>query len=289
MLLASVCFAGMGLCVKLVADAIPVAEIVFFRSLIATAIAAAFGWRDGRRLLGVHRRLLLTRGIVGLASMFAYFYALSSLKLGDAVLLTYLSPLVVAAMSPYVLGERAPPAVWLALAIGFAGVGVVAQPTGGWFRFADGAGGPSDALPPHGVAAGLASAILAASAYVSVKVLSRTDGPATIVLWFSASATVVSGIACLWQFVVPDAAQLAGLAGVGVLAALAQLLMTRAYAVAAAAEVSVYAFATPVIAYLLGHAVLREPPGWRGTVGAALLALAGLTTTLAVRARSPRR
>lgn len=266
MLCASLCFALMGLCVKAVAGTIPVGEVVFFRSLIATAIAAAWGWNEGRALLGVNRRMLLTRGLIGLASMFAYFYAISLLKLGDAVLLTYLSPLFVASMSPFVLGERAPRAVWLALAIGFAGVWVVAEPGG--------------ALPPRGVAAGLASSLLAAGAYVSVKFLSRTDGTATIVLWFSVSATVVSGATCFVWWVTPDGYQLAWLAGVGVFAALAQLFMTRAYAVARAAEVSVYAYATPVLAYVFGHLVLREAPGWRGFVGTSLLVVAGLTATL---------
>ena len=283
MLAASLCFALMGVCVKFVATpprgafpAIPVGEIVFWRSGIATIVALAAGWPQRSRLGGVSRRMLVTRSLVGLASMYAYFFAISRLKLGDAVLLTYLSPLVVACMAPFVLGEKAPWTVWLALAVGFAGVWVVEDPTG--------------ELAGIGVLAGLASAFLAAGAYVSVKLLSRTDSAFTIVLWFSAIATIVSGVqvAIEGSWVTPDPRALGALAGVGVFAAGAQLMMTRAYTVSAAARVSVFGYATPVIAYVLGQIVLAEAIGWRGAVGCSLLVVAGaLATFLSSEAPTP--
>lgn len=275
MLGAALCFALMGLCVKFVSTppngafpAIPVGEIVLWRSGIATMVALAVGWPDRKKLGGVSRRMLVTRSLVGLASMYAYFFAISQLKLGDAVLITYLSPLIVASMAPFVLGEKAPWTVWLALGVGFAGVAVVEDPSG-------------DLVPGLGMLAGIASAFLAAGAYVSVKLLSRTDSTSTIVLWFSGIATVVSGVqvAATGVWVTPAAPALAALAGVGVFAALAQLMMTRAYSVAAAARVSVFGYATPVIAYILGQAILAEAIGWRGAAGCGLLVLAGVLAT----------
>ena len=282
MLGASLCFALMGACVKYVSSPpaggfapIPVAEVVFWRSAIATLVAAVVAWPERRRLVGVARGMLVTRSLVGLASMYAYFFAISRLKLGDAVLLTHLSPLIVAAMSPFVLGERATRAVWVALAIGFTGVWVVEDPSG--------------ELAGAGLIAGLASAVFAASAYVSVKVLSRTDTPATIVLWFSAIGALVSGghVLLAGSWVTPAPSALAALAGVGILAALAQLLMTRAYSVSAAARVAVFAYATPVIAYVLGQTLLAEPIGWRGALGCALLVTAGAVATFLSSDRPP--
>ena len=288
MLGASLSFALMGLCVKFVATpprgefaAIPVGEIVLWRSGIATLIALAVGWPQRRRLAGVAKRMLVTRSLVGLASMYAYFFAISVLKLGDAVLLTYLSPLLVACLAPFVLGEKAPWTVWLALAVGFAGVWVVEQGAT--------AGGGSGELVGIGVLAGLASAFLAASAYVSVKLLSRTDSAFTIVLWFSAIATVVSGVQVAVQgvWVTPSPRAIVALAGVGIFATVAQLMMTRAYSVSAAARVSVFGYATPVIAYVLGQVILAEAIGWRGALGCALLVLAGALATF-LSAEAPR-
>ena len=274
MLGASLCFALMGLCVKFVTTppggafpSIPVAEIVFWRSGIATLVALAVGWPERGKLGGVSRRMLVTRSLVGLASMYAYFFAISRLKLGDAVLLTYLSPLLVATMAPFVLREKASKAVWLALGVGFAGVAVVEEPSG--------------FVANLGLLAGLASAFLAASAYISVKVLSRTDTTSTIVLWFSGIATVVSGIHVIagGSWVTPVLPAFVALVGLGLFAALAQLMMTRAYSVSAAARVSVFGYATPVIAYVLGQAILAEPIGWRGAIGCGLLVVAGALVT----------
>ena len=275
MLVASGSFALMGACVKYVVSppggaftAIPVGEVVFFRSVFVLLIAFGAGWHERGRLVGVAHWMLVTRAVVGLASMYAYFFAVSALKLGDAVLLNYLSPLIVAAMAPWVLGERAPRAVWLALAIGFAGVWVVEDPSGD--------------LPRAGLVAGLASAVLAASAYVSVKVLSRTDSSTTIVLWFSVIAAAVSGaqVVAQGEWVTPSKEAFGALVGVGVFAGLAQILMTMAYARSDAARVSVFAYATPIFAYILGQAVLAEPIGWRGATGCALLATAGVLATI---------
>lgn len=275
MLVASGSFALMGVCIKYVVTPpdgafapIPVGEVVFFRSVFVMLIALAVGWRQRERLLGVAHWMLITRALAGLASMYAYFLAISWLKLGDAVLLNYLSPLLVAAMSPWVLGARAPRAVWLALAIGFAGVWVVADPAG--------------ELSRAGLIAGLASAVLAASAYLSVKVLSRTDSSITIVIWFSVIGAVLSALqlSLQGQWVTPSKEAFGALAGVGVFAGLAQIMMTMAYARSDAARVSVFAYATPIFAYVLGQAVLGEAIGWRGAIGCALLATAGLLATL---------
>src|SRR3954466_1040154 len=116
MLGASASFALMALFVKRVSHEIPEGEVVLFRSVMVLAISAALALRRWRALAGVARGTLLVRGLIGCASMFAYFYAIHHLKLGDAVLLTYLSPLFVSLMAPWFLRERVPKAVWLALA-----------------------------------------------------------------------------------------------------------------------------------------------------------------------------
>lgn len=259
---ASTFFALMALAAKQVSDTIPVAEVVLYRSAIVTLFALAAGWRRGRALLGTNRRVLVARGVLGMTSMFLYFYAIATIRLGDAVLIQYLSPLIVAIMSARLLAERGSRTLWSALALGLLAVALVAQPQG--------------SASPRGIAAALASAFLSAGAYVSVRALSRTDSPETIVLWFSAMATVVAGVATIPVFVAPRGRVLAALIATGVCAAIAQLLMTRAYAVAEASRVSIYGYATPVIAYLLGQLVLREPPGWRGVTGTALVVAAGL-------------
>jgi drug/metabolite transporter (DMT)-like permease len=266
MLSASLFFALMAVCVKTASKQAPVGEVVFFRSAVTMAIAILFA--RGRRgaLAGVNRRMLITRGLLGTGSMFGYFLAIQLLKLGDATLLQYLSPLFVALMAPLVLGERSTRVIWLALALGFAGVWVVEKPGGA-------------AVPALGIAAALSGAVFSAAAYVSVKRLAQTDETATIVLWFSAVGTVVSAVTAVHGWTDPDLRGWLGLVGAGVTGAIAQILMTRAYAVGGAAQVAVYSYATPVMAYALGQLLLGESPGWQGAAGAGLMVLAGIVAS----------
>ncbi len=266
MVASSICFAFMGLYVKKVSAAVPVAEVMLVRSVIVGAIAAAIGARDPRALLGRNRRLLFTRSLLGVASMWSYFFAISRLRLGDAVLLQYLAPVFVTLMAPLALHEKASRLQWPALLLGIAGVAVVARPSGGVERL--------------GIAAALASAVLSAGAYVSVRHLARSDGSETIVLWFSALAAAMTGVAAVPVWVTPTPPLARQLCAVGLFAGMAQVLMTRAYAAGQAARVSIYGYATPVMAYLLGQVALHERAGWRGAIGTMLVASAGVLVSL---------
>ena len=262
MLGASLGFAVMGVLVKSVAPVVPPGEIVFWRSAVMAVAVLGVVWRSGVSVRPSNLPMLAVRGLVGIASMAFYFHALARLPLGDAVLLTYLSPLIVAGLAPFTVGERATPRVWLALCIGLVGVGFVV--------------GPAWRADPLGVAFALLGAWCAAGAYLSVKVLTRTDGPISIVWWFSIVGTLASSVS-----LVDGVTPFGGGTGlvllvIGVLGALAQGCLTEAYASAPAAQVSVYAYATPVFAYVFGL-VMGEVPRWSSLAGAALVVLAGVT------------
>jgi drug/metabolite transporter (DMT)-like permease len=262
MLLASLGFAGMGGLVKFVANhGVPAAQIVVWRSAITAVCVGIWAWRDGVSLRPVNPRMHLVRGLVGVGSMGFYFTAIGRLPLGDAVLLTYLSPLLVAAMSPWVAGERPSRRVWAALGVGVLGVAAVV--------------GPAGSTDPIGVGCALLAAFFAADAYLAIRVLSRTDHPLTIVFWFSVIGTIGGSLSFLLGVVPLHPPELLGLVGVGLLGTLAQWALTQAYASAPAAQVSVYAYATPVLAYGVGLATLGEVPHGSSVLGAAVVVLAG--------------
>lgn len=265
MLVAAAGFASMGVLVKAISDRVDAGEIVFWRGLVSLVPALLIAWWTGARLGGVNRRMHLVRGVVGVASMIAYFSAIHRLPVGDAVLLTYLSPLFVASFSRRVLGERPPQRVWISLGVGLLGVAVVVGPEGG--------------LDPVGVGLGLLAAVLAAAAYVSVALLTRTDDTPTIVAWFSATSVVVTSGSFLDGYTAPVGSIGAALLAIGAIGFAAQYALTRAYATTEAARVAVVAYATPVIAYVLGLAALGEVPPWTSIVGAGLVVAAGVAAS----------
>lgn len=261
MIAASFGFALLGTVVKVVARAVPPAEIVVWRSAFTAVFLFLAARGSLQALRPVNTLMHLVRGTLGVGSMVLYFTALERLRLGDAVLLTYLSPLLVALLSPYTVGERPTPKIWTALLIGIVGVALVASPAG-----------EDD---PIGVLCGIGAACFAASAYLSIKVLTRTDNPTAIVFWFAAIATLLSSVSMLDGHAKVDNRLLGMLALVGLLGGLSQWALTRAYALARASDVSVYAYTTPVFAYLFGVLFLGDIPRPSSLIGALCVTLAG--------------
>ena len=90
-----------------------------------------------RALLRVRWPLHLLRGVLGVAMMAAFVYALRTLPLSTAYAIIFVAPLLVTAMSVPFLGEQVGPRRWIAIAIGLVGVLVVLRPTGeGMFTLA---------------------------------------------------------------------------------------------------------------------------------------------------------
>lgn len=268
MLVAAAGFAAMGLLVKLLAAEVPTVELVLWRSAVSGVIVLALALRAGATLRPVNVRMHLVRGLVGVGAMICFFMAIARLPLGDAVLVTYASPLVVALLSPWTVGERPTRLTWAALLVGLTGVALVVGPTG--------------ARDPVGVACALAAALFAACAYLSVRVLTRTDGTLAIVFWFSVTSTMLASGSLLDGLQPLRPGAVLDLLGIGVLGVVSQSALTKAYAVAEAARVAVYVYATPVFAYLMSLVVLGEVPPATSVLGAAIVLVAG-----AVVARAP--
>lgn len=272
MIAAAFGFALMGVLVKAISPVVPAGEIVFWRSAVMAVAVGGFVWRSGVTLRPSNLPMLVLRGLVGVSSMGFYFHAIARLPLGDAVLLTYLSPLIVAGLAPFTVGERATPRTWLALAIGVVGVGFVV--------------GPAWSDDRIGLLYALLAALCAAGAYLSIKVLTRTDGPISIVWWFSIIGTLGSSVSLLDGVTPVGGGTALALLVIGVLGALAQGCLTQAYASAPAAQVSVYAYATPVFAYLFGVA-LGEVPRLSSVAGAVLVVVAGVIAAREAAAPAP--
>ena len=115
--------------VKGMSASFPVHEIVFVRSLVAfplllfATVAEARGWPAFRRL-GLH----FLRGLLMYVAFTAYYLAIAHLQIAETVALFFVAPLLVAALSPPVLGERVTPRSWIAIAIGGAGMLVILRP-----------------------------------------------------------------------------------------------------------------------------------------------------------------
>jgi S-adenosylmethionine uptake transporter len=265
MLVAGVLFSAMGAFVKLGAPHFSSAEMVFYRSAIGlVALLAVARWR-GLELRTPVWGLHLSRSLSGLVSLLLYFHCITQLPLATAVTLNYTSPLFLAALTALRLGERPTPALWAALALGFAGVLLVLRPTLA-----------GDDVPVGLL--GLASGALAALAYFSVRRLGERGEPDwRVVLYFLLVSTALSGA---WVAAGTFSPVTAGnwwmLAGLALSALVAQLAMTRAFQSGHSLVAGALSYSTLAFSALLGALLFAERLPGAAWAGIALIVASGV-------------
>lgn len=267
-------FVAMSALIK-AAGEVPAGQIVFYRSFFAIVPILIFlgvrgelrdGWKTSRPL--GH----LGRGLVGVASMGLIFFALTRLPLPEAITLGYAQPLLVVAFSALFLREPVHLYRWSAVMVGLLGVVVVSWPTLSLFGSPDGMGGREMA----GVAAALLGAAGAAVAMLQVRNLVATEKSATIVLWFSVSASVMALLTLPFGWDALSGRQAALLAMAGLCGGIAQIFMTEGYRHASAAIVAPFEYASLIVGVAVGYAVFGEAPTAHMLAGGAMIVAAGI-------------
>ena len=117
-----------GAITKILSTDMSALEIVFFRNLIGVGIILYTLKHTPPTLVGGKINLLFTRGLFGFIAMILFFYTISVIPLGEAITLNKTSPLFVAILAYYLLGEHLDVRVAFALFIGFLGVVFITQP-----------------------------------------------------------------------------------------------------------------------------------------------------------------
>jgi drug/metabolite transporter (DMT)-like permease len=275
MLAAALLFAATGAIIKHVSAQLPNEMVVFFRSFFGLLALAPFFVRHGPRYyatqrLGAH----LVRALAGLTAMYCYFYAIAHLPLAEAVLLNYTAPLFIPLAALLWVGEPFGRKLWWPIGIGFVGVGLILKPG-------------LSLLAPIALI-GLAAGLFSALAMAGIRKLTNTEPATRVVFYFSLTSTLVAALPLAWRWQTPAADLWLPLILIGVLSTLAQILMTRAYAHAPAAQVGPFLYAIVVFAGLFGWVLWQEIPDWLSLAGTLLVILAGiLAIHLGGRATAP--
>lgn len=122
--------------IKYASQALPGMQCIFLRGLNACvmvlALAAATG--DLRHWRGFGNWALLARAAFDAVSTLTYLTSLFHLPLGNATAINMATPLVLAVLATFALGERVGSRRWMAIAAGFVGVLLIVQPRGEGFN-----------------------------------------------------------------------------------------------------------------------------------------------------------
>ena len=267
MLVASLLFACMGVCVKFAAATHSAVEITFYRSGISLILMFCLVRLRGVHLATPHWRWQISRGVVGFSALVAYFYAITMLPLATAVTLNYTSAIFLAiylALS----GMRMRLGILGALVVGLMGVALLLKPA---FH--------ADQLV--GGLLGLGSGVLAGMAYFSVRELgARGESETRTVFYFSLVSTVCAGIwLAFGELHAVDLRSGLLLLGVACFATVAQLAMTRAYTRGKTLMSAALAYSTVIFSSLLGVFFWGEVLDAAAWFAIGLIILSGIAAT----------
>jgi drug/metabolite transporter (DMT)-like permease len=229
--------------IKAAARRIPAPEVVFVRNALHALIFVPIWLATTDRRIR-RPRLLVVRGLLGLVALEAYAWTLSVLPLADAWILQAMNPVFVALLAPAVLGERSSPRVLFALVLGLAGAGMIVRP------------GMSVEWWPGLV--GVLGALASGLAYLTVRVLGRSEPPIAVVMAFPLVAGPLSLPFALAVWTWPTPAEWGVLLAAAAAAAGGQFLMTVGLKAARAAPATVATYSGFAFAAAIGWAVFRE-------------------------------
>jgi len=277
MLLASLFFASMGVCIKFASSHFNSFEIVFYRGVVGAIFLIAMTRVNGVSLRTSMPMMHVWRSIVGTISLTAWFFAIAALPLATAMTLNYMSSVWIATFllggALLMQGRNAPirqqAPLFLTVLAGFAGVAMMLRPT----------------LAEHqvvGALVGLLSGIFAAFAYLQVAALSRAGEPESrTVFYFSIGAVLAGALGMLFAGVSPwHWPSALWLLPIGLLALFGQLCMTRAYSRGATMVVANLQYSGIVIAGIYGIIFFGDQLPLMGWLGMALIIVSGIAATV---------
>lgn len=278
MLFASFAFAAMGAGVKLASEFYSTSELLMYRGLVGTVVLLFMVRHKKGTFRTPFPRAHLTRSLVGVLSLWLWFFAIGRLPLATAMTLNYMAPIWIAAWM-FAIGwwTRTKHAEWplvLAIAMSFFGVTLVLQPaveSNQWL----------------GGLAGVCSSVISAMAYMQVRRLGQLGEPEyRVVFYFSLTTTLVGLAATLAGDGPQDAVfhahtpyGLMLLLGLGLAALMAQMAMTRAYRVGKVLVVANLQYTGIVFSSLWGLALWGDRFDWHVWLGIAVILVSGLAAT----------
>ena len=258
-------FSLMDAALKTLSAHYPPFQVAALRGLSSLPLVLAWAlWTLGAMpLLRVRWPLHLLRGVLGIAMMASFVYALKRLPLSTAYSIFFVAPLLITALSVPILGEKVGPRRWTAIAVGLVGVLVVLRPTG------------AGVMSMAGLAVLAAAAGYAVSA-ITVRVLARTDSTQAITFWLLALMALGAGALAFPNWVPLRTQDAWIIGGIGVAGALGQYTITEAFRLGEASLIAPLEYTALLWGVLLDLSLWGVLPDSITWLGAAIIIASGL-------------
>ncbi|MBL6932688.1 MAG: DMT family transporter [Rhodospirillales bacterium] len=213
--------------------------------------------------------LQIIRGGMLLISTILFFAAIAVMPIADALAIVFISPLLVTALSPVLLGEKVGVRRWVAVSVGFIGAMIIIRP------------GVSSI--DTGTMLALGAGIVYAFYMIATRKLSGSAPPLVTLTFTALLGAVVMSVAVPYQWTTPNALDFSMMAGMGACAALGHFLLIKAFDHAPASVLAPFGYSEIVMATAIGFVVFGDFPDHWTWVGVAVIIASGIYISLRER------
>ncbi len=219
-------------------------------------------WKFDRKDLWPRKPVLqIVRGAFLTLCTTLFFAALARIPLADALALLFCYPFLVAILSPWLLGEKFEPRVWVAVLVGLLGILVILRPGFSAFNM------------------GSLLAIAAGGAYslyfISTRKLSGTAHPLVTLAYTAVFGSVALTAAAPAFWAPPRPEDLPFMVGIGLSAALGHYLLIMAFERAPASLLAPLGYSEIVMAVAVGYFGFGDLPDRWTWLGIAIVVASG--------------
>ena len=222
-----------------------------------------------RQILPNQPVLQLIRGGLLLVSTFCFFWSISLMPLADALAIVFVSPLVVTALSPWLLGETVGLCRWSAVVVGFLGACIIIRPGADIFS--------------SGALLALAAGTLYGLYLIATRRLAGSAPPLITLFYTALVGAVLLSVIVPFSWTPPNLEQIGLMAALGLIAAVGHLLVIRAFQMAPASLLAPYGYSEIVMATIIGYLFFGDFPDYWSWIGISIVIASGIYVSLRER------
>lgn len=245
-------------------EAYPLPPLIFARYAVHLAfMLALLAPRMGVNLVRTQRPgLQVLRGLLLVGSTAFFYLSLTYLPLAEAAAISFVGPVLVAALSGPLLRERIGRRQWLAVGLGFLGVLIIVRPGGGVFTV-------------HAVFP-LICALLFSLYQVLTRKLAGRENAMTTLFFTALIGALITALPLPFTWQTPTLLQLTFMIGIGMFGGFGHFLLIHAVEQASPAALAPFVYTQLVWSTLLAFLAFGEFPDSGSLLGMAVIIAGGL-------------
>ena len=216
LVLASLFFSLMTVCVKKIDENIPIYELVFFRSIFSLLITSIIIKNKQISPWGKNKKLLITRGLLGTIALLCIFYSIKNMPLSISTVIQYTYPIFISIFAIFLINERVNLKFIVALLLGWLGILIILNPSQS----------SNLEIKLFSLIIAFIGAITTSLAYITVKKLSKEENIFIIIKYFPLISVITLLPIVYLNWITPAIKDLIWIFGIGIFTQAGQTFLT---------------------------------------------------------------